>query len=435
MPSMLAGTIAAAVGLLCFRPRPAVVEAGAEPLPETKLKELPKLTVWGIRCLIFAGLLLSLIVPFLPQRLVLAQTETNVSRLEQLKAVSPSPPPRPEPPPAPPFRYELPAALLTAQPVSWKIEATRGLGDFPLQYGVAFSSDGRFVASGGDSRDIVVRDLHSEDVRHVGTLPYPMRSLSFSPDGQRLFVVMEGDPRRVGVADLKSGRFIPLPQPKKHAVPEGQAVWWRETSVLFEWKKESMLALDLDTLEFDPARLSDADSLRFQSLANPAFPENDRWRFAGMDIPSFTELPEVEGTPDWRWQGGTKLMLADLKHISQRVFEEIELQKRDQVYGPPDGSKVLWCREGRATAVYFTTGPVPPLSWKISLPHGPDRLKPTDAARQAAETGQLSLLLYPPLINPLNNRSVGPDREHPKAILRIRNWTGIMAEVWVEAGT
>jgi ketosteroid isomerase-like protein len=408
MPAALAGTIAAGCAVALFR-RKGIPE-GAEPPPEFSAAGR-----WVARGLLGLGIGAALLAPLFPtaplRSAVMAKAE--VTR----------------------FRYDMPEALKTAPPSAWKVATTRSLGRM-LEHGLALSKDQKFLAGLANPQSIVIHELHTDAVQSLPMLPHPVSALSFSPDGLRLFVVMEAatdGPRRLAVVERESGRIIPLPTPKKHAVPKCPVDWVKPEAVGFVTEGSGVWTLDLKSLEFEMDVLTgeETEQVKRSGLRLPA---NDRWSFHVENRVVSAETPETEGTtPDWVLPTTSVLTLRDEQRATARAFPEVgfPMNRDAPLFGVADGSKIIRLDGGMAEVIYFETRPLPPLRWKIAMPHGPEKLRDQEAVAGALAQGQLGLMLYPPLINPLTGKTVGPDRENPKAQLGVLNWSGTEAEVWV----
>jgi hypothetical protein len=119
--------------------------------------------------------------------------------------------------------------------------------------GLALSRDQRILAGLANPQSIVIHELDTDAVQSLPMMSHPVSALSFSPDGSRLFVVMEaatGDPRRLAVVERESGRIIPLPTPKKHAAPKCPVDWVKPEAVGFA-KEGGVWTMDLNSLEFE----------------------------------------------------------------------------------------------------------------------------------------------------------------------------------------
>lgn len=332
----------------------------------------------------------------------------------------------------PPFTYTTPEALKTAPPVAWKVLTRRDLGAMNPSAGVELSADQKLVVALEGDSTIVAQRLEKEETARVGKTPSPIKWLALSPDARRVFVVMIGDPLRIGVADLTTQRFIPLPQPKRHLVPEGRIVWRKDRQILFLTSDTERWGLDLDSLELDRVSLAEDENKAIAAKLNPSLPSTEAWQFFREALELTTaELPETEGKPNWPWSGREVLRLADKVHRSSRLFSEIDTNRGDFLLGVADGSKLLRCRNAALQVFYMDTRPIPPLRWRLTMPHGPEKMKEKDTATNALAMGDLSLVLYAPLINPLTQQTIGPDRERPKSILRFHRWEGTAAEVFI----
>lgn len=422
MPVLLVASIAGGLGAWRFRRQ---LNSPPPPL------ELAGIYRWPVLGLICAGFLTAALSPLIPQPVP-----------EKISEIVPAPgtpernaPPVAPPPPRVPFEYRTPPELTTSPAVAWRIKTVRQLASVDTARRAVFSGDQRFLAWVESDSSVVVYDLESEGVRRITGIPDSVQELSFSPDGDRLFMVMQGQPPRVGVGFLKNDRFVRLPQPKKHAVPIGRVSWWKEEEVVFLPNSGPTAVLNLNSLEMDETGFSPDELEHLTRDQTLALPSNSRWAFENASILTFAERPEVEGTSGWDWKSSPRIVLTDRERVSRRIFMQITPASGDVFFGVRDGSKLMQVRGGQLYVVYFETGPVPPLHWKITMPHGPEQMKDKELVRSTLEKGRLSLLMYPPLVNPLNDRIVGPDRERPKAILRVQRWEGTEAVVWIDAGS
>ena len=400
LPSMFVGSIAAAVAAAILK------LWGTKPDDHPPATEPPALLRWIFRGLIAALTLGAMASPFYASR--------GLSPLEAGRT---------------PFSYTKPAALDTAPAVAWELHSQRLLGRFDPVAPIRLSKDERFIA-GVASGAVVVQELDKENKRHLPNLPFPPAQVAFSPDGSRLFLVSASEPRRIAVVEIGTGRFL-LPQPKNRAVPVGTIWWHGEKDVWFGESQGKTLALNLDTLLVDPVEVSVDEQKRFEAEVSPPMPRNDRWRFVFQSMVTSAELPETQGTRDWPVIEQDFLGLRDMKQAVTRAFPGIAVREGERAFGTSDGSKVLIQRGGELKAYYFKDRPIPSLRWKLTMPHGPEEMKEKDKTLRALARGELAAMLYRPMVNPLNQQTVGPERgEQPKAVLRFARWEGKEAELW-----
>ncbi|MES2707978.1 MAG: hypothetical protein V4726_15400 [Verrucomicrobiota bacterium] len=396
LPALFAGSIAATLGMMLLRRDEDFLE----------FRELPKVARWGLRGMLGLGLAASLLTLWSP----LKPPDTSVA--------------------GKPFSYTVPEGLKTGSPAAWEITARRSLGSLDPDIIVA-SSDQTLLAGMSGDRTIVIHHLEKEYTRRFPSLPYPARWLAFSPDARRLFVVMNGDPRRLAVVVIETGEIIELPQPKMHAVPKEPVLWAEENKVLFFSPGRESKVYNLKSLELDPAT---PEEEKLKLLWHPLLPtpQNAVWSFEINRLRVSAELPETMGTADWPSPGLTVLSLKDRKYAESRFFPEISVLDTDKLLGTSDGSKTLQFRNGNVEVFYFGLQTVPPLRWKIQFPHGTEKMPRQRDVQAALELNHLKLHLYPPLINPLTKETVGPDRSRLKSVLGVSRWEGREAEVWIE---
>ncbi len=419
MPAVIAGTLAAGGGALLFRRQ--VLDASEAKEPPADLPKWTRILIRGAILLFLIGAIFSPLVPVAaPAPYQLPPLHVQNSAVPAAVKV--------------PVYYPVPKELSSSPPAAWTVTHQRELGKVRSDRGLALSSTGRFLSALELSGAIVIYDLESDAVVRIPQLPYPVLHIAFSPDDKRLFVVLEDLPRRVGVVDLETRFLIPLPQPKKFAVPDAPISWWKQTEVIFLTNNQNPRVLDLDSLEFNVKDLPEIELKLIQAGLARQLPSNEKWTFESVSTLMASPLPEVEGTPDWRWSKGERLSIRDNVHATSRTFPDLQTNNLERIFGTMDGSKMLQIRSGYLTSFYLGTEVVPPLQWTLTMVHGPERMKEKDLVKIALERNELSLVMYAPLVNPLNNRIIGPDRERPKAILRVQSWDGKEARVWIVAG-
>lgn len=417
-PSMLAGTVAAGLGYFCFRRRVAGTAQTSDKAPW----ELPRWFPIAARS--FVGLLCvsALTAPFFP-------------RPYSASVWNSAPPPITAEPARGmgeeqgPLLYPIPEALKSAPAAAWSVSMTRQLGRLDPVQGFAMSKDERWIVGvdGASDDSLVMISLDSDNVSRTPPLPFSVDRAAFNEATDRLFLVSSESTPRLAVLELATRRVILLPQPKNAAVPNGRVYWWRDHQVIFDPASRPKLALDLDTLELDKAEWLPEEQIRFSRGDSSGFLETERWKFSPGSIPVSAELPETEGSEKWNLLGQAHLSLVDSQNVYARFFPEIDVAPDDVWHSVANGSKMLRFRGGSLDVFHFDTRPVPTLRWKLTMPCPPDDMPGLVA--KALKTGDLAMLLYSPLVNPLNNKTIGPDRTKPKAILTVAAWQDTDAEV------
>jgi hypothetical protein len=380
-------------------------------------------TLWGLRGLI--GLIVALAI-FLPPG------SPGVRPVQETASI------RPEPQRPPPFSFTPSQSISQSNALQWRLANHRVFKGI-IETSVVLSRDDRYAAClSRDLQTIHVIDLHTEFTSQV-KLEHRVDRFSFSPDANRLFVTSHaGNHIEYGVAQTRGGRFIPLPKPKKGMVPPGVPFWWQEKEVLIISGGSERMILNLDTLEVDAAK--DVASWK---ATNPLIQEKivreitpslmDRmsWKWELRPCVVQTELPEVENVQGWPMTLQDSLAISLPEHDSSLVFPQLAVNPGDWFCSSRDGSKVLHASNGMLHQYYFEIDAVPPLVWKIAMPHGPDEGKDSAEMQRALDAGSLAALVYAPMLNPLNQAVVGPDRTTVKAIMRFQAWKGKEATAYL----
>ena len=425
LPGALAGMAGASLGMAVSAPAPADSSREPSPVPAPDGISWYAFLIWGLA-------LIGLLSP------LWLRSWRGYFPLPVIKIEAPPPPPvelpKPSAPlPSPPPRFDFtPSAELSTTPaLRWEITDRKTVPDISGDGLLALSGDGRWLAGMADG-DVALIDLHTLDTKCRWRPLAKIQSLAFSPDGQQLFLVTEESPAHVAVLRVEGTRVIPLPQPKKRLVPAGPPRWHEPMAVLFLSSGDVPLVLNLATLEIDPLTTtsdwkakSEGERAKWTVQGQSAWPENEHWRLSPLQFTTVTELPEVEGTNNgFPENHRITLGVSDKTSPAAQAFPAIDLEKGDRFLASPDGSKFLRCRGGSVEVFYFRPAVRDsPAAWTVTMPHAPDKLEDL-TAKSAMEEKSLCAFAYRPLVNPLNNQVIGPDRTRLLALVRLTKWEG-----------
>jgi hypothetical protein len=329
------------------------------------------------------------------------------------------------------WHYEKPADLNNAPAARWQLATIKPLGRIASDSPLAISTTGDFFAcfDGERQQTLKIVDLNTPD--RVWTFPInqPVQSIAFSPDARRVAFETDGNPRRIGIVDLKTSQTMFLPKPKGNVIPEGELVWFTAGEIAFQAPANDTVILDLDSLELSDSNASDAwkglpfaERSRINSLPHVELPTVAHCIFEFRPVIATAEVPTDLRKEEWRMNGGTFLSLKDIDRDYRRCFT-IDVRPGDRLLASTDGSKLIRIRQNDAIIAYFVTRPAPALSFNITMPKSP--------AKYGYVPTELCALVYPPLINPVNQKVIGPDRETVKALLRFTSWNGTNAALYV----
>lgn len=424
LPACFFGTVVAGIAALAFAQPPAPVK----PLPEPG-----KAALWLSRLLVAFLVGQAVLLPFRPKRPSRVESPTLATRVQA---------PTPVPVAEAPFSYQVPAEIGNAEAVQWRFEKSRELPPPSDTCAPALSPDGRYIAyvpGTQEARALKVFDLHSNAVPHSIWLPAPLAHLVFSPNGRRLFAVTAERPTRIAVIDLSRDAYIPLPQPKNRQLPEGPVWWWQPSLIGFFPKNQPPFLLDLETLILAPASsVPDWQKLNnierdhiLQSANRTGMPGSRRWYFDTVKQWLSAELPEVEQSQSWPVSLEERIAILASDHAYSHGFPPIATGRFKEVLGARDGSKVVGVSDTAVVAFYFGLRPAPRLRWTVEgLPSLQNQNFTTDV-KDALEGGQLGAIVYAPLVNPLNNKTVGPDRHQTRGRVLFESWEGNSAKIWL----
>ena len=278
-----------------------------------------------------------------------------------------------------------------------------------------------------------IRELDSLEIVARVELPQEPTTVAWSPDGRMLLLASEGGGRRLQVFDMRNSRLIPLPQPVDEHVPEGSVDWWNDEEVLFT-SGASVRMLMLDTLRLRPpsnsilwnALTAEGQEKIRRGAGAEHLPVNSRWRMSPHSTIRRYTVP-VNTAAEWSFDESLQLGFAQSKKAYVRTLPAADVNIGDVIIATTDGTKFVRIREHQATVFYLGLRNEPRTHFKMAMPGPPE---PT-LADSLAKKGVCAFVCAP-MINPLNDVTVGPDREHVKALARVSAWNDKEAEFWIE---
>ena len=341
----------------------------------------------------------------------------------------------PPPPPPPKWSYRKSEFFDKAEAQNIDISDRRQLGEIVAELPVAMAPDGRNFAvcvRRDNSTSVEIRDLETLDTVGRFTPAADPTAFAWSPDSRRLFFVSEQRSRRIAVFDPAENRLYPLPQPKDARLPDGLPLWWEPKEVLFIDGNKAVSTLDLDTLRARPIE----ENAKWKSLSKEQQDDVQRrpfvhlsstplWRMAlhgfihDYDVPPKAQV--------WRTNEILQFALFHPLKSYARIFPTINAAVGDSFVAAADGTKLVRIRNQQAEVFYFDTRMPPSLTCRVTMPTAPDSSLADQLAKKA-----LCVFVCAPLVNPLNGKTVGPNRDRVKALGRIAKWSEKNADVWIE---
>ena len=419
-PSVFFGMAAALITAMLRTPPPST--PSGEPAP-------PKPTP-GRSALFVAVLLLSILGYLSPVAVLLIPKPKPVAQV-----VEPPLPTKLDAPPAPKWRYERPVDFDTAEAGQIFISDRRILGEAESSLPVALSPDGRRFAyyRRGASLALEICDLETLDVvKHIEGVAEPS-NIAWSPDSKMLLFVIGGEARRLEVLDTDAGRFMRLPQPKNQRLPEGVPHWLDAWEVLFVQDNNTVQLLNLETLRVRPTEESakwkgftkeQQDEIKRGSRTD--LPATPRWQMCLQGFVRSFEVP-ANSSADWTQNETLQLAFQNPQKSSLFVLPPADVRVGDLLVPTDDGSRLVRIRDQQAVVFSFGVRAGQPSCLKIVMPAAPETSLSDALAKKS-----VCAFICAPLINPLNGKTVGPDREKVKALARVARWEGKDAEFWIE---
>lgn len=338
------------------------------------------------------------------------------------------------------FSYERPIGLDFATPAEWKITTTKTLAsNFSRPFMVA-SPDDKLLAVAHLDRgsEIEIFDLTTATISTTFAAPTnSIKTLTWSPDSQRIFTV--DSENQIAVLDLDPHNIIPLPLPESEHLPNSDALWWQEREIVFFDSSNRLLSwLDLDSLALDDivsspfwrnhlkqAGIAAKDAppaLPEKFIADPTHRETSRCRLSIAPVFTAYRSPSIS-TSEWKLDWKPSLVIEDRLQPRSLAIAGMAALDGDLYHIADDCTKLVRVRNSTAEIFYFgIEDRAAPVTFDIPLLESfPDpSLYPE--LTEAVKTHSLCVWICPHVINPLNDRTVGPDRNHPKAIARLVAW-------------
>jgi hypothetical protein len=333
---------------------------------------------------------------------------------------------------APKWRYQYASEFDTAAAARITLTERRSLGEIEGGLPVAMSPDGRRFAYWRRSSSLALEicDLDTLDI--VGRVEPDQEpaALSWSPDGKRLLINVQGGSGLLQVFDLERFRLMKLPLPKATRIPQGRPQWFDLQEVFFPGSGIPQV-LNLDTLRMqrldDSAKWNALPKGRQEEIRRGAAPSPNLRRQLSFRMAVRRYDVPVDASADWPLGQSLQLAVSDSKEAYSSVQLQVDVNVGDLILAASDGTKLVRIRNGEASVFYFGLRTETPNRFRIRMPGPPD-------SSLAALLSKKSVCAFicAPLVNPLNGRTVGPDRESVKALARFASWNGVDADLRIE---
>ncbi len=163
-----------------------------------------------------------------------------------------------------------------------------------------------------------------------------------------------------------------------------------------------------------------------RTLRESILPRNKRWE---MRVEAAVRRYDVPLNPsaEWTVQESLQFAFVHSKSACRFILPPIDVNFGDYLIAANDGSKLIRIRDTNAVVYYFSLRSEPAMRFKITMPSSPD-----SSLTSALEKKNVAAFICSPAVNPLNGKTVAPDRDHVKAIARIESWQDKEAEFWVD---
>ena len=415
LPGMLAGLLGSLIAAVirfpeAFSRTSLLAKAGSdENLREARIARM-------VFIALFVCAALSPFLPYLTRKPILPPAPPI-----QTTVAKPAPTPQP-------WSYSKPEGFATADPLRWQIGDTRQLQNLTSPTSIAMSPDGTLLAycktEGNETRVSVTNLLTLKEVANFPFSTAPAH-LAWSPDGKRIFYMLPGDEPEIGVLDIDALKTFPLPLQKIRGFkyPEGQPHWQSADEILFRDGTDSVSSLSLDTLSV--SEVKDAKQFTPYTLAN-----TNNWGLNfGASINQYDS--DKSKTGDLETRGFANLAASSKEGSYTRAFKEIKLERGDVLLTAPDASIIVQAHGNTLYIHYLTLRAKPRHTFEASMPIASDKAPKADVITELVKQKNLRGFICAPVVNPLNGKVVGGDKEQVHGIGCYYSWNEKKANVWV----
>lgn len=445
--SILASRFAAA-----FRIEPAIIgkapsvseESGGEVAQDLSWNPLP-----GMLVIALAGYLSPIFLPPKAPKLAGSWNATVSEPITAPGAEQPLAPSEGEESEA--FYYEKPNGLKDADVSRWTIASTWTIQGVDDQGPIVFSPDGTHLAFGHSGRNdgqITIVDLYRKETIGRVVTPERAQQLAWDSKGGRLFYMAGGG---CGLFVLNTDDHIRLPIPKGDDMPNGVAWWWADSEILFA--SDHSLFLDLDSLEVKEIDKSGKNQTSFRWLIDRILPlpspELEQWRTKRKDrlastngfllgfansVNSYQAPNSLLTRSSWSLERGeSDLVVVDQRVLAIHRLNAVRFERGNRYLSSDDGAIVALVADDRVTCHYMSLkDSAADRLLGVDVGKRRDVEVESEAVRSNVSDGVISVFVTGSIVNPLNGKTVAPDREQVKARARLVSWEGTHARFWIE---
>ncbi|MGK0190703.1 MAG: hypothetical protein ACI9R3_006533, partial [Verrucomicrobiales bacterium] len=361
------------------------------------------------------------------------QEATNASEpvVEELTVTTPDEVVDISAPKPPAFRYVTPDGFADADAARWKVATLKRIEGVESGAPAAISPDGKMLTlcsrdSGFNSRMVVrLFELATLESRGTVAMPSSVKQLAWAPSSDRMFYVADAE---VGVIEIDasgSGRRTSLPRPTGDDIPNGQVQWKIPGNIFFaNANRSAVLDLEMLTVKNSALQTSDDDS---------ALASTEHWEL-GIKDGIFGYRPPAREERFGRWTTHTypRMTVTSLELVSTVTLFDIERPQDKRFLSSPDGSILVELSDGAATVRYMGLADWP-IRRAYTIAMGDERESDLEFPlfAELLKDLRVSVFVCAPMINPLNGKTVGPQRDRVKARAQLMSWGDKNAEIWV----
>lgn len=349
-----------------------------------------------------------------------------------LVVIPPPPPPQPAP-----FHFVASPEFASAKFGQVTVDTVKVISGVQSHMPMAMKPDfSVFAFCDSSKRSPMITFFDLDWFKHIGSIPvpsFPERKLAWSPDFKRLACVSgNGNEGRLWILDPASNTMIILPRPKNGDIPSGDYAWWSANEIAFFPSDEPPLFLDLDKLLLKPIKesafLAKADDATKKQWAadgsKDGLPMFSRWTFGVVDL-LVQNQPPPRRQPDGSWRYGFTPCWSffDDKTKITHALTSLTVEQGMKCFCASDASKLILISNDQAKVIFMRLQPTSQWCLEAEMPMVKEGIT-DDTIKEQIAKNLVCAFVYSPLINPLTGKTVGPDYDHVKAMIRLQEWTG-----------
>lgn len=321
------------------------------------------------------------------------------------------------------FHFEPSEGFEATSPHQWEVITRRQIRGVLAFVTPVLSSDGQhvaFVRRIDDGHAIAVFDLHRDQEIAAVPVSYKPTRIAWSPDNKRIFnLAQKNDACFLSVIDFAEEKEINLPPTKGQELFDCGGLEWPSPNLIALVDEDGVTSIEINLASLISTSIEKKDARRYEHLAEGVLAETDRWQLSLKNPSHLTGHSHSIRMP------GIALIAQDQAIDYQRTLYEVKFESPKRIIAASDGSKILSIHDESIDVYYLGLGEGSASEVEVTLTANTGGITELPAeVLELLNQGKLWAKVSPPLINPLNNKSVRPDSHTQTAKLLALSTSG-----------